>query len=66
MINDLLQRSASLRELLMKRYGEALELFGADFRALSASQQSKLAVLVNNTKACAALLSGRVEQDADE
>lgn len=63
-ISDLLERSTSLREQLMKSYGETLGLFGADFLALAPSQQSQLAALVNNTKACAALLSKRVEQDA--
>lgn len=64
-IDDILQRTHSLRELLMKSYGEALGCFGADFRALSASQQSKLVALVNNTKAGAALLSKRIEQGSD-
>ncbi|MGP5220699.1 hypothetical protein [Arthrobacter rhombi] len=65
-IDDLLQRSASLRGLLMKSYGEALEFFGANFLALSAPQQSQLAALVNNTKACASLLSKRVKEDSDD
>ncbi|GAB3570615.1 hypothetical protein [Spelaeicoccus albus] len=64
-IADLLQRSAFLRELLIKSYGEALELFGADFAALTTPQQSRLAALVNNTKACAVLLSKRIKQDTD-
>lgn len=64
-IYHLLQRTATLRKRLMKSYGEALECFGADFLALSAPQQSRLAALVNNTKACAALLSERIAQDAD-
>lgn len=65
-IEEILQRTASLRELLKKSYGEALELFGADFLALSSSQQSQLVALVNNTKACAALLSTRIAQGADD
>ncbi len=65
-IDDLLQRTTSLRESLMRSYGAALAFFNADFRALSAPQQSRLAVLVNNTKSCAALLSKRIEQDADD
>jgi hypothetical protein len=65
-INDLLHRAISLRELLMKSYREALEFYGADFLSLSALQRSQLAALVNNTKACAALLSKRVGQDADD
>ncbi|WP_234711542.1 hypothetical protein [Mycolicibacterium llatzerense] len=63
-IDDLLERTVSIRELLMKSYGEAVEFFGADFRALSAPQQSRLAALVNTTKACAALLSTRITPDA--
>jgi len=47
-------------------YGAALPFFGADFRGLSATQQSQLAALVNSTKACAALLRTRIQQDADD
>lgn len=65
-IDDLLQRTASLRELLVRSYSEALRYFGADYRALSAPQQSQLVALVNNTKACAALLNKRIERCADE
>lgn len=65
-IDDLLQRTVALRDLLKFSYGEVLEAFGADFLALSAPQQSRLAALVNNTKACAALLSKRIDQDDDE
>ena len=64
-IDELLQRTDSLRGLLVKSYGDALGFFGADFRALSAPQQSQLAALVNNTKSCAALLSKHIEQDTD-
>ncbi|WP_219813947.1 hypothetical protein [Rathayibacter sp. AY1E3] len=65
-IDDLLQRTASTRELLLKVYGEALPLFGADFATLAPAQQSQLAALVNVAKASAALLSARVEQAADD
>ncbi|PVX59566.1 hypothetical protein [Rhodococcus globerulus] len=61
-IDYLLRRTASLRELLLQSYGEALGCFGADFLALSAAQQSQLVALVNNTKACAALLSEHIKQ----
>lgn len=61
-IDDLLQRTTSLRELLMKSYAAALEYFGVDFLAMSAAQRSQLAALVNNTKAGATLLSKRIEQ----
>lgn len=65
-IDDLLQRTASLRELLVQTYGEAMGCFGADFLALSAHQQAQLVALVNNTKGCAALLTQRIEQAADK
>lgn len=65
-IDDLLQRTASLRELLVDSYSAALDCFGADFVELSATQQSRLVALVNNTKACAALLTARVERPADD
>ncbi|PPF13054.1 hypothetical protein C5C94_03270 [Rathayibacter sp. AY1C3] len=65
-IDDLLQRTASTRELLLKVYGEALPLFGADFATLAPAQQSQLGALVNVAKASAALLSARVEQAADD
>ena len=62
---DILQRTTSLRELLATSYGEALRCYGADFRGLPVLYQSQLVALVNNTKACAALLSKRVEQGPD-
>lgn len=65
-ISDLLERTTSLRGLLRTSYGGALTHFGADFRELDPAQQSQLAVLVNNTKACAALMSERVAQDASD
>lgn len=65
-IDDILRRTASLRELLLQSYSEALRYFGADFLALSAPQQSQLVALVNNTKACAAQLNMRVKQDPDD
>ncbi|TIH40440.1 hypothetical protein [Subtercola vilae] len=65
-IDDLLQRTATLRGLLMKSYGDALRHFAADFLVLSAPERSQLAALVNNTKAAAALLIKHVEQGADD
>lgn len=65
-VEDLLQRTASLRELLMKSFGEALELSGADFIMLSVPQRSQLVALVNNTKACGELLSQQIEQERDD
>ena len=64
-IADLLQRTTSLREGLVKNYGEALVHFRADFHTLAAAERSVLATLVNNTKSCAILLSMRIEQGAD-
>ncbi|WP_067818014.1 hypothetical protein [Nocardia inohanensis] len=64
-IDDLLQRTSLLREGLVKRYGEALVYFRADFHTLDPAGRSMLAALVNNTKSCATMLSMRVEQDAD-
>lgn len=65
-IDDLLQRTVSLREMLTKSYSEALPFFGDDFLMLPKEQQSQLVALVNNTKACAALLSRRIEQEGDD
>lgn len=65
-IDAILRRTTSVREQLMGSYGQALEFFRADFLTLSAAQRSQLAALVNNTKACAALLSQRVEQDSQD
>lgn len=63
-IEDLLQRTTSLREGLVKGYVEALEHFRADFQALAPTERAQLATLVNNTKSCAAMLSLRIEQEA--
>lgn len=65
-IGGILHRADTLRERLLRSYVEALNLFGADFTALPGAERSRLAALVNNTKACAALLSTRIEQDDDE
>lgn len=65
-IADLLTRTASLREQLRNMYVDALAFYGADFLALSAPQRSLLGALVNNTKACAAMLAQRVEQGDHE
>lgn len=65
-IGDLLRKTTAFRIELMKSYGEALVYFGADFLSISVSQQNNLAVLVNNTKSCAALLSARIERGASD
>lgn len=62
-IDDLVHRTASLREHLRTSYIDALPCFGADFLALPTPEQSRLAALVNNTKAAAALLTHSVEQE---
>lgn len=58
----LLHQSTSLREALVALYGECVMFFNADFSALADAQQSWLAVLVNNTKSCAALLSKQITE----
>lgn len=63
-IDDLLQKTTTLRVELANSYRDALPHFGADFLSLSHSQQKRLGVLVNNTKSCAALLSKRIERYA--
>ncbi|WP_218220350.1 hypothetical protein [Nesterenkonia sp. Act20] len=62
-LGDLLQRTDSLRERLRNSYRQSVGLFNADFRALNAQEQSQLVALVNNTKACAALLSSRIDPE---
>ena len=52
--------------MLTKSYSNALPFFGDDFLMLPKEQQSQLAALVNNTKACAAQLSRRIEQEGDD
>ena len=64
-IDDILRRTTSLRKLLLQSYSAALGCFGTDFLALSASQQSQLVALVNNTKSCSALLDKRITQTPD-
>lgn len=66
-IEDLLQRTTSLREHLLNRYRDALTFVDADFLVLPPPEQSRLATLVNNAKAAAVLLSRTVDQQvADE
>ncbi|MFT4086215.1 MAG: hypothetical protein QM658_03520 [Gordonia sp. (in: high G+C Gram-positive bacteria)] len=62
-IGDILDRTGLLREEVSRSCGTALGMFGADFRSLMPAQQTQLGTLVNNTKACAALLGKRVETD---
>lgn len=62
-IATLLKETASLRESLVALYRECIRFFNADFSSLADADQSKLAILVNNTKSCAALLSKHVKQN---
>lgn len=62
-IAALLHETTSLREALVPLYGECVMFFNADFSALTDAEQSRLAVLVNNTKSCAALLSKLVKEN---
>ncbi|MGW5440245.1 hypothetical protein [Nocardia asteroides] len=64
-IEDLLERTTSLREGLAQGYGQALAHFRADFQALAPAERSTLGALVNNTKSCATMLSMRIEQSVD-
>lgn len=64
-IDDLLQRTTSLREGLVKSYSAALVHFRADFRTLTPAERSALAALVNNTKSCATMLNMRIEEGGD-
>ena len=65
-IGELLERTAALRDKLLRSYSAALACFGADFLTLPVPQQFQLVALVNNTKACAALLTHRIEQGTDD
>lgn len=65
-IDELAERTASLREHLTESYGAALSLYGKDFLGFSASERSRIVALVNNTLASAALLSTRIEQGGDD
>lgn len=60
-IDDLLSRTASLREALLGQYTNALPCLNANFLDLSEARQAELVTLVNNTKACAALLGRRID-----
>lgn len=62
-ITALLTKTTVLREQLAGMYVASLECVNADFHALDESKRSRLATLVNNTKACAQLLSTQIEPD---
>ncbi len=63
-IEVLLKETTSLREALVTLYAECIVFFNADFPALADADQSRLAILVNNTKSCAALLSKHLKANA--
>ena len=65
-VDDILQRTTVLREHLMDSTGAALCFHRADFLALSPAGRTQLATLVNNTKACAALLGERIVPEIDD
>ncbi|MCC3295569.1 hypothetical protein LJ756_13160 [Arthrobacter sp. zg-Y411] len=58
-----LEETSSLRNRLVSLYAECLTFYRADFATLNEADQVRLATLVNNTKACAALLSRRIDPD---
>ncbi|GAA1119762.1 hypothetical protein GCM10009650_25230 [Nesterenkonia jeotgali] len=62
-LGDLLQRTEDLRERLRNSYRQSVGFSNADFRTLTTQQQSLLVAIVNNTKACAALLSSRIDAE---
>lgn len=62
-LGDLLQRTEGLRERLWNSYRQSVGFFNVDFRILTAQQQSQLVAMVNNTKACAALLDRRIDPE---
>ncbi|OSM43644.1 hypothetical protein BCY76_007175 [Nesterenkonia sp. PF2B19] len=62
-LEDILQRTALLREQLMTSYRRAVRFTDADFLALPHEQQARLAALVNSAKACAVLLGARVDPE---
>ena len=62
-IASLLEETSSLRNRLVSLYAECLAFYRADFATLNDADHVRLATLVNNTKACAALLSRRIAPD---
>lgn len=60
-LEDLLERTVELRRRLAGAYRGALPFFGADFASLAVDQQLQLGTLVNNTMACATLMSEKIE-----
>lgn len=63
-ITALLTETTHLRERLTEMYRDALDCLNADFRSLDEAQRTRLATLVNNTKACARLLGTQIEPSA--
>jgi len=64
-LEDLLRRTEVFREQLLESYGKALGFYKVDFRTMTPAQQSQLVAMVNNTKACAALLDRRIDPESN-
>ena len=60
-VQDLLERSVSMREQLLAQYHAAVDHHGSDFNALEERERSLLGALVNNTLACTAQLESIIE-----
>lgn len=60
-LEDLLQRTTDLRKRLITSYESALPYFGDDYADLGKDERGRITTLVNNAKACAALLNERFD-----
>ena len=65
-IQELLRKTEELRVRLVVSYEGSLPAFRSDYAELSSSEQAKLVALVNNAKACAALLSERFDEATEQ
>lgn len=66
-VSSLLEQTEGMRTRLIASYESTLSSFEKDYAMLDKDEQRRLTALVNNTKACAALLSVRFEElDAHE
>ncbi len=65
-LEDLLQRTERFREQLLRSYRQSVGFFDVDFRTMTPEQQSQLGTIVNNTKACAALLRKRLDPEPSD
>lgn len=62
-ITQILENTESIRNGLISKYRECLQMYGADYDKLSDSKKMELGALVNVTKSLAVLFSKTVEQD---